>query len=83
MAKLPAALASNPLFYALVAVVIVGALNWLLVGLFDFDLVVWLVGLFDAKAKQPKVDHRPATRALYGLVGAAAIMLIVVLSVRR
>jgi uncharacterized membrane protein YuzA (DUF378 family) len=75
---LPAALSSNALFYALLAVVIVGALNWLLVAVLDFDLVVFLTG-----AKQPKVDYKPITRALYGLVGAAAVMLIVVLAARR
>ncbi|OGE31798.1 hypothetical protein A2631_01550 [Candidatus Daviesbacteria bacterium RIFCSPHIGHO2_01_FULL_44_29] len=42
--------------------VIVGALNWGLVGLFDFDLVKTLLGSWPT-----------AVRAVYVLVGAAAV----------
>ena len=42
--------------------VIVGGLNWLLVGAFDFDLVAAIFG-----------DMSPASRVVYVLVGLAAI----------
>jgi hypothetical protein len=41
---------------------IVGGLNWLLVGAFDFDLVAALFG-----------DMSPLSRIVYGLVGLSAI----------
>ena len=43
--------------------VIVGGLNWLLVGLFDFDLVAALFG-----------DMSPLSRIVYVLVGISAIV---------
>ncbi|MDD3243205.1 MAG: DUF378 domain-containing protein [Eubacteriales bacterium] len=43
--------------------VIVGALNWLLVGLFQFDLVAWLCG------GQAAV----ISRIIYSLVGIAGL----------
>ena len=46
--------------------VIVGALNWGLVGLFNFDLVATLFGGQDA----------PLSRIVYALVGLAGVALI-------
>lgn len=46
--------------------VIVGGLNWLLVGLFDFDLVAALFG-----------DLSPLSRIVYVLVGVSAIVQLV------
>jgi len=45
---------------------IVGGLNWLLVGAFDFDLVAALFG-----------DMSPLSRVVYVLVGLSAIYQIV------
>lgn len=42
---------------------IVGGLNWLLVGLFQFDLVAWIFGGQDALL----------SRIIYTLVGFAAV----------
>ena len=44
------------------ALVIVGALNWLLVALARFDLVAWLFG-----------GYTLAARVVYGLVGLAGL----------
>ena len=46
--------------------VIVGGLNWLLVGLFDFDLVAALFG-----------DMSPLSRVVYVLVGVSAVVQLV------
>lgn len=46
--------------------VIVGGLNWLLVGLFDFDLVAALFG-----------DLSPLSRIVYVLVGVSALVQLV------
>lgn len=46
--------------------VIVGGLNWLLVGLFDFDLVAALFG-----------DMSPLSRIVYVLVGVSALVQLV------
>ena len=46
--------------------VIVGALNWLLVGLFQFDLVAWIFGGQDALL----------SRIVYILVGIAGLICI-------
>lgn len=46
--------------------VIVGALNWGLIGFFHFDLVSWIFGTATA-----------ATRIAFGLVGLAAVWQIV------
>lgn len=43
--------------------VIVGALNWGLVGFFKFDLVVWLFGTMTM-----------VSRVVYALVGIAAVV---------
>jgi uncharacterized protein len=50
-----------------IILVIVGGLNWLLVGAFDFDLVAAIFG-----------DMSPASRVVYILVGMAAIYTLVV-----
>jgi uncharacterized protein len=73
-----ALLAANGLYGILLALVIVGALNWLLVAAFDFDLVVWITG-----GTQPKVSYRPLARALYIAVGVAALLLIIVVAARK
>jgi uncharacterized membrane protein YuzA (DUF378 family) len=49
-----------------VVLVIVGGLNWGLVGLAEFDLVAWLVGLDFG-------ETNVASRIVYGLVGLAAV----------
>lgn len=41
---------------------VVGGLNWLLVGLFDFDLVVWIFGMGEM-----------LTKIAYILVGLSAV----------
>ena len=46
--------------------VIVGALNWGLVAIADFDLVAWVFGLTFG-------ETNAASRVIYGLVGLAAI----------
>jgi uncharacterized protein len=46
--------------------VIIGGINWLLVGLFKFDLVAALFG----------GQYKAASRVVYTLVGIAAIYLI-------
>ncbi len=46
--------------------VIIGALNWLLVGLFQFDLVAWIFGGQDALL----------SRIIYILVGIAGLICI-------
>lgn len=43
--------------------VIIGAINWLLVGVFQFDLVAWLFGGQGAVV----------SRIVYSLVGAAGL----------
>jgi len=45
--------------------VLVGALNWLLVGLFSFDLVAWIFGAMTI-----------VSRIVYILVGLSAIYLL-------
>lgn len=45
--------------------VIIGAINWLLVGLLQFDLVAWLLGTMSIWS-----------RIIYSLVGIAGIYLI-------
>jgi len=51
------------------ALVIVGGLNWLLVGAFEFDLVAALTGTQFG-------ETNIVSRVIYGLVGVAAIWLI-------
>jgi uncharacterized membrane protein YuzA (DUF378 family) len=48
--------------YIAMALLILGGLNWAMVGLFDTDIVATLFGL-----------GTPATRLVYVLVGAAAL----------
>lgn len=48
--------------------VIIGALNWGLIGFFDFNLVAWLFG-----------DMSTISRIIYALVGLAGIYCIVAL----
>jgi uncharacterized membrane protein YuzA (DUF378 family) len=52
--------------------VIVGGLNWLLVGLFQFDLVAALTG-------SQFGEVNPISAVIYALVGLSAIVLIPVL----
>lgn len=49
------------------ALVILGALNWLLVGLFKFDLVAAVTG-----------RTRPAMRFIYVVIGLAALAAITI-----
>lgn len=53
----------NILKYVAYALVLIGALNWGLVGLFDFDLVAAIFG-----------DMTIMTRILYSLVGLSSIV---------
>ncbi len=46
--------------------VLIGALNWGLVGMFGFDLVAYLFGIMT-----------PVTRIIYGLVGLSAIVSVI------
>jgi uncharacterized protein len=48
------------------ALVLVGGLNWGLVGLAKFDLVAWIFGLDFG-------ETNAATRVVYSLVGLAAV----------
>ena len=52
---------------ATMAVLAVGGLNWLLVGLFEFDLVAWIFGGMDFG------ETNVASRIVYVLVGVCAI----------
>ena len=51
------------LYYIVLTLVIIGALNWLLIGLFSFDLVAALFGSMSA-----------FSRAIYTLVGLSGII---------
>lgn len=51
------------LYNIVLTLVIVGALNWLLIGLFDFDLVASLFGVMSA-----------FSRIIYTLVGISGIV---------
>jgi uncharacterized membrane protein YuzA (DUF378 family) len=57
---------SRTLEWAALALVVVGALNWGLVGLAQFDLVAALFGGQSA----------PLSRIVYGLVGIAGVALL-------
>jgi uncharacterized membrane protein YuzA (DUF378 family) len=48
------------------ALVVIGALNWGLVAIADFDLVAWVFGLDFGQTNA-------ATRIVYGLVGLAGV----------
>ncbi len=49
------------------AVLVVGGLNWLLVGIFEFDLVAWIFGGLDFG------EVNVASRIVYVLVGLCAL----------
>lgn len=51
------------LYYIALTLVIIGALNWLLIGLFNFDLVATLFGTMTI-----------ISRIIYTLVGVAGII---------
>ena len=51
------------LYYISLTLVIIGALNWLLIGLFDFDLVATLFGTMSI-----------ISRIVYSLVGVAGLI---------
>ena len=51
------------LYYIALTLVIIGALNWLLIGLFSFDLVATLFG-----------NMSVFSRIVYSLVGIAGII---------
>lgn len=51
------------LYYIVLTLVIIGALNWLLIGLFSLDLVVALFGSMSA-----------FSRVIYTLVGLSGII---------
>lgn len=55
----------NTIDWVALVLVIVGGLNWLLVGAFDFDLVAAILG-----------DMSALSRIVYVLVGLSAIYLI-------
>ncbi len=55
----------NVLDWVALALVIVGALNWLLVGLFKFDLVAAIFG-----------EESAMSRVVYSLVGVAGVYMI-------
>lgn len=52
----------SALDYIAMALLIIGGLNWAMVGLFDIDVVARVFG-----------DNTPGTRLVYILVGAAAL----------
>lgn len=56
----------NALDWVALVLVIVGGLNWLLVGLFSFDLVAAIFG-----------DLSVLSRIVYSLVGLSAVYLLV------
>ena len=51
------------LYYIVLTLVIIGALNWLLIGLFNFDLVAMLFG-----------DMSVLSRIIYVLVGISGLI---------
>jgi uncharacterized protein len=55
----------RPITIVALTLVIIGGLNWLLVGAFNFDLVASIFG-----------SMSPASRAVYVVVGLAAIYLL-------
>ncbi|MBR5145239.1 MAG: DUF378 domain-containing protein [Clostridia bacterium] len=55
----------NFLTFLVLTLVIVGALNWLLVGVFSFDLVAFLLG-----------NMTTLSRVIYGAVGVAGLWLL-------
>lgn len=51
------------LYYIVLTLVIIGALNWLLIGLFNFDLVAMLLG-----------EMSVLSRIIYVLVGISGLI---------
>lgn len=58
--------------YVLKPLVLIGALNWGLIGIFNFDLVAAIFGYGTA-----------ATRMVYALVGIAAVLFIIIMFMPR
>lgn len=56
---------SKPLDYTALAVVIIGAVNWALIGFFRFNLVTFLLG-----------DMTLLSRIVYGIVGICGLYLL-------
>ena len=56
---------SKPLDYTALAIAIIGAVNWGLIGFFRFDLVAFLFG-----------DMTLLSRIVYGIVGICGLNLI-------
>jgi uncharacterized protein len=56
----------NPISAIAAALVLVGALNWGLVAIAEFDLVAWIFG-------EEFGTTNVASRIVYGLVGIAAV----------
>ncbi len=52
--------------------VLIGAINWLLIGIFAFDLVAWIFGAMSV-----------ASRIIYALVGVAGLWCIFYAAVYR
>jgi uncharacterized protein len=59
----------NAVKYIAGALVVVGALNWGLVAIAEFDLVAWLVG-------EEFGTTNAVSRIIYGLVGLSAVALV-------
>lgn len=57
----------NVVDWIALVLVIVGGLNWALVGIFKFDLVAWIFG-----------DMSVVSRIVYVLVGVAAIYMAII-----
>lgn len=53
------------------SIMIVGGLNWFLVGVFSWNLVTWIFGV------------GVVTRIIYAIVGLAAIWMLIQLIIRR
>lgn len=56
----------------LLIVTIIGGINWLLIGLFDFNLVYWLV-----------MENKVISRIIYSIVGLCALGNIILLFLRN
>ena len=56
---------SKPLDYTALALVIIGAVNWALIGFFRFNLVTFLLG-----------DMTLLSRIVYGIVGICGLYLL-------
>ena len=55
--------------YTSLTLIIIGAINWLLIGLFQFDLVAWIFGGQTASV----------SRIIYAVVGLAGLWCITLL----